>query len=460
MASNTFIQLAVLGLAGFLVTMSLGDARAASDQGPSTGAAKKWEAPIPKVAENAEAWQKLIPALRDKGLNYGALAAARNMLNFFQDLPSKELAYTTIIQLVDSGYPFSTRPYFIPGDIEPHTDTDFGKNYFFYKALVNVDKKMTKWADSNFAKIEKETFPKWIFYQGLLAYGEGKLDEAAEQIKKALALTAGPEKSQLAEKEARTLARIYYEQEKYEKAFEIYDTFLLKLSPINPTDWLEAGWALYRMKKYPEVLGYLYNLESKAVGPTILLEKYILRSLIYREYCEVSSVARLEKTFNKDFGKILARIRLGEAITPEPILVKIEHPKTVEYRQAIQSIEQLTNEKKGIEKLPADLRPLASYLYDSEIKMLARRKQMKENEALQVLSQHLLILAESLKFLKFDVARERFNPEAVFSEEVTTEDPLVETTDEKTFRLRWKQSGDFWRDERQSYRAKIKAKCD
>ena len=133
-----------LAAAALLMTMSLGDARAASDQGPSTGAAKKWEAPIPKVAENTESWQKLIPALRAKGLNYGALAAARNMLNFFQDLPSKELAYTTIIQLVDSGYPFSTRPYFIPGDIEPHADTDFGKNYFFYKALVNVDKKMTK----------------------------------------------------------------------------------------------------------------------------------------------------------------------------------------------------------------------------------------------------------------------------------------------------------------------------
>ena len=96
-------------------------------------------------------------------------------------------------------------------------------------------------------------------------------------------------------------------------------------------------------------------------------------------------------------------------------MVKIEHPETYEYRQSIRSIEELEIEQKHINLLPEKLRPLAEYLYSSEIKMLARRKVSLENEALQVLAKHLVILSESLKFLKFEVIREKYNPDNVSS---------------------------------------------
>lgn len=420
---------------------------------------KKWQAPVPSIAENSETWQKLLPALRENDMPFGAMAATRNMLNFFSDLQTKELAYQTVIQLVDLGYPSSVRPMFIPGDIEPNAGEDFGRNYFFYKGLADLDKKMDHWAQSQFEKIDKDNFPKYIFFQAIQAYNGGKLDDAIVLLKKALSLTSGEGNLSLARKEARTLARIYYEKEEFEKSMDIYSTFLLQLNPITPSDWLEAAWNLYRMKKYPEALGYTYNFESQAAGPTPILEKYILRALIYREYCMVKNVALLSKNFDSQFGKVLDGIKLGEPLTPNPSIVKIDHPETLEYRQTIRTMEEMELEQKHVSSLPKDLRPLAEYLYAAELKMLAHRKQILENEALQILAKHLVILDESLKYLKFDVIREKFNPESVFSNEKPPE-TLVDNTDDVSFRIHWRSWGDFWRDERMLYRGILQNRCD
>jgi tetratricopeptide (TPR) repeat protein len=432
-------------------------ARAATVEKPDD---KKWQAPVPTVAENNDSWQKLVPAMLELNMPYGALAASRNMLNFFQDLPSKDLAFRTIVHLVDMGYQGSTRPFFVPGDIEPDATTDYGKSYFFYKALADTDKKMDRWAQAQFEKVDKEFFPKYIFYQGVQAYLAGHTDDAIGYLKKALFMTSSENQMSLARREARTLARIYYEKEDFEKSLEIYQTFLLKLNPVTPGDWLEAAWNLYRLKRYPEALGFTYNFESKAVGPTVELERYILRALIYREYCSVKNIDLLSQGFDKQFGKILDAIRLGEPLKTDPNIVKIELPETFDYRLTLITIEQLQAEQKHVKDLPRALRPLADYLYTSEIKMLGKRKQNLENEALQVLAKHLVILSESLKFLKFEVVRQKFNPDTVFADDKPAETPLVENIDEASFRLHWTQWGDYWRDERLLYRGKVRNRCE
>ncbi len=419
---------------------------------------KKWEAPVPKVAASVDDWKKLIPALIDQKMYYGALAGARNMLNLFQDLGAKELAYQTIVQLVDLGYPFSTRPLFVPGDIEPPLQTKFGRDYVFYKGLADMDKKMHRWADDQFEKLDKATFTKYIFYQAIQQYGEGKLDEAIETLKKALAQTNGPESLSLARKEARTLARIYYEKQKYEESLDIYQNFLLRLNPVTPGDWLEAAWNLYGLKRYPEALGLLYNLTSDAEGPTTLLEQHVLRALIYREYCSVENVEKLSESFNQKFGKIIDAIKLGEPLTPDPMVVQIEHPETAEYRYASLSIDRLQAESTNVSALPRAVQALAKWLYSTDIEMLKVKRKSLENDAMQVLAKHLVILSESLRFLRFDVIREKYNPEAVFAE-VKKPDLLVDSTDEVSFRLHWRQWGDFWRDERFKYRGLLEDRC-
>ena len=421
----------------------------------------KWTAQIPAGAEKPEEWARLLPELISHDMPYGAMASARNMLNFFSDLPSKELAYTAIIKFVDLGYPFSTRGDFIPGDLDPASKDGFAQSYLLYKGLVNHDKKMEKWADYYFGKLDKENFPKYLFFRATEAYAKGQPGEALALLKKALLNTNGPESFSLAKKEARTMARIYYELGQFDKSLEIYQTFLMKLNPLSPGDWVEASWNLYQLKRYPEALGILYNLESKSSGPSIPLEKYVLRGLIYREYCSVNATDQLIKSFNKEFGTTINGIKLGEPLASFPQLLKIELPEAQEYRQYTQILNQLDAEFKKIDTLPSKTRSLANYVYVSEMNMLKRGRQYYEDPAFVALARHLVILGESLRFLKFDVARERYNPDRVFAEILPETSPkLVDSTDEMNFRLHWLEWGDHWRDERMLYQGLMKKKCD
>lgn len=438
--------------AALALALTCGTARAASP------ADDQWQGKPPAEADKPEIWAKLVPELMDRGLYFGALAASRAMLNFFADLTTKELAYKTITKLTDLGYPFSTRNLFIPGDLDQSGPDAFAQSYLLYKGIVNLDKSMPKWAEYYFTRLDPRA-PKYLFFRATQAYAAKKLDEATGLLKQGLAATNGPESVNLAKKQARTLARIYYEQGEYAKSLEIYQSFLLKTDPLVPTDWLESAWSLYQLKRHDEALGALYNLEAKSTGEPVPLEKFLLRGLIYREYCAIAATKKLVDTFQAQFGATIDGIKMGEPLAKFGQLRKIAHPDAERYRQYGVTLARLGDEAGRVKRLPAKLRGLADYVYRSETEMLRRGRQYHEDRALEALAKHLVILGESLRFLQFDVTREKFSPDRVFAE-VTAPPPKLIETDDTNYRLHWVQWGDYWRDERALYRGLVKTKCD
>lgn len=434
---------------------------APEEKATPTGNAKKWLSTIPKFAEDAKLWRKLIDEMKDKHFKYGQMAVGNRLITFFADLDTKEFAYRTIVDLIDEGYPFPTRKFFISGDIDPMAEDSFQDSYNLYKAMVNVEKKTEKWATYYFSKLNKDKSPKYLFYQAVELYRQKKLPEAVQILLKVLEnYTKDPKQVTFAKKVARTLARIYYEQGEFEKAADIYMSFLLRTNPVTPSDYMEAAWAFFRIRHYDDALGILYNMESKAAHHLIFLEKYIIRALVYRDYCGVSTTEALINSFEKEFGAVIDGIKMGEPLRKFPILGRVEHPETAEYRQVVKSLDELTREKANIDALDSSVREIATYLYDSEIKMLTRQKGLYEDAALETLANHLVILGESLRFLKFDVAREKFNPDRVFRPETKKSAVLVEDVDEMQFRLHWTQMGDYWRDERLNYKGLVANVCD
>jgi tetratricopeptide (TPR) repeat protein len=426
---------------------------------PTTKQAKKWRSEIPKIAQDAGQWRKLLDEMKKNKFYYGELALSQRLLTFFADLDTKELAYRTIVDLVDQGYPFPTRKLFVPGDIDPLAEDAFEDSYNLYKALVNVGKS-NKWAKYYFDKLNKDKSPKYLFYQAVELYKDKKLQDAVPILLKLLENAKDPHQIVFTKKVARTLARIYYEQGEFEKSADIYMSFLLRTNPVTPSDYMEAAWAFYRLHRYDDALGILYNMESKAAHHLIFLEKYIIRALIYRDECGINTTASLIDSFEKEFGAVIDGIKMGEPLRNFPVLARVEHPETAEYRQAVKTLDELRREKRSVDLLDSSVRELANYLYDTEIKMLSRQKGVYEYEALEVLANHLVILGESLRFLKFDVAREKFNPDRVFREVQPKSKILVDDVDEMQFRLHWTQMGDYWRDERLNYKGLVRNICD
>ena len=418
-----------------------------------------WRSEVPRSVDNSTLWDQLIPELMKHHMYYEALAAASDMINFFDDLQSKQLAYKTIVQLIDLGYPFSTRAYFVPGDIDPSPDGEFGQSYFFYKGIINLNAGMTKWANYYFDKIDKDNSLKYIFFQAMQSYAKGHLKAAKKYLNKMLGLIKDDDNFDLAKKAARTLARIDYEQKKYQESSEIYETFLLKTNPLNPEDWLEGAWSLYRLKKYNKALGLIYNLESRSAGHRIRLEKYILRALIYRKMCSDKATHELINTFNREYGNTILGIKLGQPLARFPVLKQIEDSDQIKYEQDLKSIRELREEYHSVAELPRSLRPITRYVYITTLHMLLHTEGLYETQALETAAQQLVILGESLKFLQFDVVRSKYNPNNVFQDKPTSNPVLLESN-RNNFIIRWPQWGDYWQDERLSYHGTLVNKCD
>ena len=85
------------------------------------------------------------------------------------------------------------------------------------------------------------------------------------------------------------------------------------------------------------------------------------------------------------------------------------------------------------------------------------------DEATARAAERLLMMSEQLRFLQFDVQREKFNPNTVF--QPTPAAPaitpaLVGESTEVGYNIHWIQLDDFWRDERNKYRANTVNRCD
>ncbi len=421
---------------------------------------QQWLLRLPDVAKNKAQWRILVTQLLENGLDFGAMAAANRMLIFFDDLPTKEVAYKTIIDEADVVWPYSVRQLFVPGDIAPASADNFARSYNLYKALLNETAGMTQWAQNYYGRIDREKSQKYLFHVAIKDYKDGQHDRAIQGLRDILSAEKEVGQEYFLMKVARTLARIYYEKERYKESLEIYEKFLLKLNPINPTDWLEAAWNLYRLKRYTRALGYVYNMESECSGGPINIEKFVLRAAVYRDNCEAERMKALSNTFSGQYSKLLDGIRSGLPLDDYDDFHRLPIPENAAYVDAFNKLEGLRKEKDAIAKLPVAVQRLAQYLYRSEMSAQEVYLNLYKNDALLRSAEKLFTVSETLKFLSFDVAREKFNPNAVFETQNVNKEKFSERSLLNPRRqLAWRQFGDYWRDERLSLMVEIKNRC-
>lgn len=434
-------------------------------------AAEVWKGELPSFTRDAQSWVGLTKSLRKNEMSYGALAAASRAFMFFSDIETKEFAYQTIVEIIDLGNSaFYSHGYsadarlFASGDIDGYGDSDFKNTYNLMKYILNSEKGLDRWAKQYYDKISDKNFDKYLFYLAVQAYARGELDHSIELLRKILGSDSGNGTGVMVTKTARTLARIYFEKKQYKKSLDIYTEFLLKLPSIQPTDWLEAAWNNYYLKRYPESLGMLYNIESYPnpkvslnLPSKIVIEKFVLRALIYRDNCSQKSARELIHSFDDTFGSTLLALKQGDFSKAHSTLAQIDVGVRSPFRQWSDQIDTLQREASWIDrKLPKSIRTIAHYLYDSEERMLVTQLNQVSEAYYENAADQLITLSESLKFLSFDVTREKFNPDRVFRETSKAESSSHSLDG---FQVAWPQKGDFWRNERLGFKGAIAQEC-
>jgi len=426
-------------------------------------ATSRWAGEIPEKWKDSDKWELLLNKLIKEKKYYSAMVASKRMLILFNELKVKELAYKTIIKITDEGYPFQLRKVYIYGDIEPKIGYEFINNYNFYKAYVNEIKGLDKWAEHYFAKVDKDNFYKYLFYKAINLYRKNKLYDSLQILRKILKLNLDDSKAAFVKKVSRTMARIYFELGEFERALDIYTNFLLKTNPIKSTDWLEAAWTFYHLKYYNKALGLLYNLESKTFGEVIHLEKFILRALIYRKLCQTELMDGLLNSFINKFGYVVNGVKEGKLISSFKgleVLSSEQNKEFFKYNFLKKKIRDESDEilvKVKNEELIINTK-LYEYLISTEESILEVNAQMYEESSKHEAVKYLVLLYENLRFLKYDVVLEAFNPNTVFIEREKLNLDSTSSKESK-FSFYWPQKGPYWADERLHYKTWLKNLC-
>jgi tetratricopeptide (TPR) repeat protein len=426
----------------------------------------RWQGSVPTFARDVGVWTVATERLRQKGYLFGAVAASNHLISLFSDIKSKELAYRTVIASIDAGYPVPVRDIFVSGDLEISPgegpeEYGFYNSYYLYKAILSDEKKSDHWAGHYYEKIDKENFPKYLYYQAVRAYGRRDLSASVDFLNQALGKRLSEQPKNLIMKMTRMLARVHFERGEYEKALEIYRSFLLKLNPIQPSDWLEAAWASFHLRRYPETLGLLYNLESQVSAKELNLEKFSIRSLVYRAVCATPQMDSLIEGFEKIFKNVLDGIKRGMPYERFPELAKLELPENAEFNQTRRIVSGLKEESRKVARWSGPVGTLVRYLYQTELSVQERKLKSLSRDALHRVAGQVLIVSEQMDFLRFGIQRARFNPRLVFQPAPPEGKPaeVISGSRPDEFLIRWIQYGDYWLDERNQVKAVIGNRC-
>jgi len=165
----------------------------------------------------------------------------------------------------------------------------------------------------------------------------------------------------------------------------------------------------------------------------------------------------LVNSFDAKFGSVINGVKVGKPLSEFSelnLLTSNQHKRFYRYHYVAT---QLGEEMAKSKQIDSNVWELYSYLIRTERTILLKNAKLYEEESRQKSVSYLIMLYENLKFLKFDVVLEKFNPDKVF----TGDDEIV-VTEEKVknpFSFYWPQIGDFWADERIHFTGRMKNRC-
>ncbi len=439
---------------------------AATDPAAKTKAKEEWKGNIPDVAKDPAAWRRLIRWYFGHHGEMEAMFCSMRMIRLFGDMATKEFAYKVMVALVDRGYPYSLEPYFLSADLDIDARTLFGQNYFFYKGLASEHRGYRRWADFYYRKLRTAAFPKYILLQGVRSYQSSKDKEAIQKLRQILLSLSRyrprPPKV-FVKKVLRTLARIYFEEGQYHQSLDIYIHSLLKMDPLTASDYLEAAWNLYYLGKFERALGLLWNLEAPPLNEkSLFIEKYALRGLIYKKFCDTQALAALLREFEQQFGVPLHGIEHGVPLLKIRGLADLARDQGDKYGEILQTLDDLKMQRLfHARQIPTNLSALSNYFYETEIAKLTQEKNVYESEALEQTASQLVMIHEDLRLLNFEAEQTKLSQaiQRSLASDVKNKNSSPLHLHKDGTRIHWRQQGDFWQDERLNYAAEVSDHC-
>jgi len=187
----------------------------------------------------------------------------------------------------------------------------------YHQALMDFRNGYPRWASNHVQKIEgkDEYFHRARILEALWAL---KVDDLAECRRRLEEVAGDPGASREVRNEAKkALARVLYEQGDFVDAYRLYRE--IEAPELTLADViLEEAWAKYREGDYRKAMGLLVAFDAPSFRRLFKPEQYLLKTLIYMQFCHYGAARDALGVFQDRYGDILTCIGQRRDLSQNP----------------------------------------------------------------------------------------------------------------------------------------------
>lgn len=332
----------------------------------------------------------------------------------------------------------------------------------YYQGLVDYRLGMTKWGDKRFSKVDAESpYAAQVRYlKAVYKLVHDRDDAGAKADFTALA------KDEFAPRKIRNqaytaLARLAYESKHYQESYDLWGQVKLpELDPGRANILLERAWNLYRMKNYGDAMGLVLALEAPSFKDVFLPDKYLLRSLIYKDLCHYLPAKRSAREYSRRFATSLRTIKQRQSLAEDPKLMAAALQIDDTFGDAHRLHEAVKQEQERIDRYasPWSDSGLANELqrmYGLMEAQAARHEEVARDHALKQTADKLLAEEEQLRLQDYEVGLAMYT--RLKRGRVVTDAPKDESigADQVVYGF----DNEYWNDELRDYHLFITSRC-
>ncbi len=344
------------------------------------------------------------------------------------------------------------------GSIPP----ELGNFVQYYQALMALRSGYPRWAAGHFAKIEQRDD---YFYRAMIlkALWAIKGDQVAESRRLLEAVVGAPGiGSHVLDEARKALARVLYEQGDFEESYRVYreiDAPDLSLADLI----LEEAWTSFRKEDYHKAIGLLVAFSAPSFEHLFKPDQYILKALIYMQFCHYRAAQDTLLAFQMRYGSILKLVKHREDISQDPQARQILE-NTASVKKIDTYLHNLTEESSLIDSLlllPEEIKEDVLRIYRlKKVRAERIRKRLWKKEV-DELKRVLFNAEEQINLLAYEAGMDRYKKvKRMYAksklggkEELVGEVPIFSR---KTYYL---FDGEYWNDELDDYTFFIEDYC-
>lgn len=316
----------------------------------------------------------------------------------------------------------------------------------YHQGMDNLRRELDDWAVRDFRSIPEDSpyRDRADFALMMTGVADYELESTVEALETLLEREELPE--DLKVDVHRTLARIAFEQERFDDALEAYEE-IRDTAPEDPKLLLEMAWTHYYIGDYQRSLGLLVALDAPAFSGLIAPERYLLEALALKQLCQFEPARNAAVRLRRRHGDAIEDLYDGTPLKLSDAIRQAARQRTrgdgiAEFRLQVQSEARLVDEHR--KKLGEDLAGRLDQVYKQGLRESRRREDAELYDEMETVSEELLAAEEGVRLVLHELAVSLLRGRRRGEQAPSVENVEVPAGGERVF---FRFEGEFWTDE-------------